>query len=211
MPTPKKTKFIAIAACSENYVIGLNNQIPWHLPEDFRWFKETTLNHTIVMGRRTFEAIGKPLPKRTTIVLSRHGFTHPEVQTFPSLDALYKSKLPETVFIVGGGEIYKQALPKCKNLLLTLVRGDYNGDTYFPRFHHAFSVLEIIKETAEFMIIKYVKNQRFKTPEYSQDYMWPHWGFPVKSNRKHQAKIHQETSLTTAFGRDGLLPLINPE
>ena len=187
MPTRKKTKFIAIAACSENYVIGLNNRIPWHLPEDFRWFKETTMNHTIVMGRRTFEAIGRPLPKRTTIVLSKHGFTHPDVQTFPSLDALYKSKLPEMVFIVGGGEIYRQALPTCKNLLLTLVRGDYKGDTSFPRFQNSFSVLEIIKETSEFMIINYVKNQRFKSPEYSQDYMWPHWGFPKKSPRKHQA------------------------
>jgi len=205
MPTPKKTKFIAIAACSENYVIGLDNRIPWHLPEDFRWFKETTLNHTIVMGRRTFEAIGKPLPQRTTIVLSRHDFKYPGIVTFPSLEALYESKLPEKVFIVGGGEIYKQALPVCKNLLLTLVRGDYTGDTYFPRFQNSFSVLEIIRETSEFMIIKYVKNQRFKAPSHSQDYIWPHWGFPLKTQRKYTSKKREETPLQTAFGENELI------
>jgi dihydrofolate reductase len=206
MHTQKKTKFIAIAACSENYVIGLNNKIPWHLPEDFRWFKQTTMNHTVVMGRKTFEAIGKPLPQRRTIVLSRHDFKYPGVDSFSSLDALYHSKLPEIVFIVGGGEIYKQALPVCKNLFLTLVRGNYRGDTFFPRFQNSFSVLEIIRETNEFMIINYVKNQRFKVPRFTQDYIWPHWGFPLKTKRKHSSKKKEETSLNTAFGETELIP-----
>ncbi|HAV62180.1 MAG TPA: dihydrofolate reductase, partial [Verrucomicrobiales bacterium] len=71
------TAFTAIAAMSENRVIGHGNRIPWHLPEDFRFFKSTTMGHVLVMGRKTFESIGRPLPGRETIVLSRTGFSHP--------------------------------------------------------------------------------------------------------------------------------------
>jgi len=74
------THFKAIAAMSENRVIGLGTRIPWHLPDDFRWFKKTTMGHTLVMGRRTFESIGRALPGRSTVVLSRSGFVHPDVR-----------------------------------------------------------------------------------------------------------------------------------
>ena len=81
-------QFKAIAAMSENRVIGRGNQIPWHLPEDFKWFKQMTTGHIIVMGRKTFESLGKPLPNRTTIVLSRSRFSYPGVQTISDLNEL---------------------------------------------------------------------------------------------------------------------------
>jgi dihydrofolate reductase len=80
--------FKAIAAMSLNRVIGAGNQIPWHLSEDFKWFKQTTTGHIIVMGRKTFESIGKPLPNRETIVLSRSSFSHPGVKTIAGLEEL---------------------------------------------------------------------------------------------------------------------------
>ena len=80
--------FIAIAAMSLNRVIGAGNQIPWHLPEDFQWFKQTTTGHVLVMGRKTFASIGRPLPNRETVVLSRSDFQHPGVKTIRSLEEL---------------------------------------------------------------------------------------------------------------------------
>ena len=78
--------FKAIAAMSENRVIGRGKEIPWHIPEDFKWFKETTMGHVLVMGRLTFESIGKALPGRETLVLSRGNFSHPDVSVIRSLD-----------------------------------------------------------------------------------------------------------------------------
>ena len=80
--------FKAIAAMSENRVIGADGRIPWHLPEDFRWFKQTTLGHILVMGRKTFESIGRPLPGRQTLILSRQGFSAPGTVTVADLSAL---------------------------------------------------------------------------------------------------------------------------
>src|SRR4051812_22703429 len=124
----------AIAAMSLNRVIGAANKIPWHLPEDFQWFKRMTTGHIIVMGRKTFESIGKPLPNRTTIVLSRSGTQIAGVQTIAALSELH---VPETerndrdIFICGGAEIYKQALPLCSDLFLTVVKREVEGDTFF--------------------------------------------------------------------------------
>ena len=101
--------FHAIAAMSLNRVIGDGNKIPWHLPEDFKWFKQTTLGHVLVMGRKTFESIGRPLPGRETIVLSRAGWSHPGVQTVASLDEVKSLAGERQVFICGGAQIYTQA------------------------------------------------------------------------------------------------------
>src|SRR5262245_13536084 len=107
---------------SENRVIGAGGHIPWHLPEDFKWFKQITMGHTLVMGRRTFESIGRPLPGRRTVVLSRGGFRHPEVLTVGSLNELERLERDGDLFICGGAEIYAQALPRCSELFLTLVK-----------------------------------------------------------------------------------------
>src|SRR5205814_10417244 len=104
--------FKAIAAMSLNRVIGQGNKIPWHLPEDFKWFKEMTTGQVLVMGRKTFESIGKPLPNRTTIVLSRSAQNIPGVETISSLsqiDPTNGNLAGRNIFICGGAEVYKQA------------------------------------------------------------------------------------------------------
>lgn len=153
--------FQAIAAMSLNRVIGAGNQIPWHLPEDFKWFKATTTGHVIVMGRKTFESIGKPLPGRNTIVLSRAAWSHPGVQTIHSLDELPALVGEQQVFIAGGAQIYEQALPLCSDLFLTLVKREVaGGDAFFPPFEDQFELIEEIRDTPEFKILHYQnKNQ----------------------------------------------------
>src|SRR5690348_12975309 len=126
---------------SLNRVIGAGNQIPWHLPEDFKWFKQMTTGHIIVMGRRTYESIGRPLPNRTTIVLSRSPLVIPGVQVMPGVEELRPLAASDTtrqIFICGGAQIYEHALPLCSDLYLTLVKRDVEGDTFFPAFEHDF-------------------------------------------------------------------------
>ncbi len=149
------TSFQAIAAMSLNRVIGAGNKIPWHLPEDFKWFKRMTTGHVIVMGRKTFESIGKPLPNRETIVLSRSRFSYPGVRTVASLDELSAQSGDRQVFICGGAQIYAQALPLCSDLYLTLVKRQVEGDTFFPPFEDMFKLVEEIKDTPEFNILHY--------------------------------------------------------
>jgi len=147
--------FKAIAAMSLNRVIGADGKIPWHLPEDFKWFKKMTTGHVIVMGRKTFESIGKPLPNRTTIVLSRAGFAHPGVTTVSNLSQIDLANETRQVFICGGAEVYAQALPLCSDLYLTLVNREVQGDAFFPPFENRFRLVETIRETEEFSILHY--------------------------------------------------------
>jgi dihydrofolate reductase len=144
--------FKAIAAMSENRVIGRGNSIPWHLPEDFKWFKEVTTGHIIVMGRKTFESIGKPLPNRETIVLSRSGFAHPGVKVIRELGQLDVSGEARDVFICGGAQVYEQTLPLCSDLYLTRVKRVVEGDAFFPLFEHLFTRAEVLRDTPEFTI-----------------------------------------------------------
>jgi len=147
--------FKAIAAMSLNRVIGAGNRIPWHLPEDFKWFKQMTTGHVIVMGRKTFESIGRPLPNRTTVVLSRSRFSHPGVQTIQSLEPLPTLAGDRQVFICGGAQVYAQALPQCSDLFLTLVKREVEGDTLFPPFEDQFDLAEEILDRPEFKILHY--------------------------------------------------------
>jgi dihydrofolate reductase len=149
--------FKAIAAMSLNRVIGNENKIPWHLPEDFKFFKKMTTGHVIVMGRKTFESIGRPLPNRTTIVLTRGSFSFPGVQTCPGLAQLTADPAiaNREVFICGGSQIYEQALPSCSDLYLTLVNRKVAGDTFFPPFENAFELKETLQENPEFKIFHY--------------------------------------------------------
>jgi dihydrofolate reductase len=142
----------AIAAMSLNRVIGANGRIPWHLPEDFRWFKKTTLGHTVVMGRKTYESLGKPLASRTNVVLSRGG-PIAGVQIIASLHEL--AQLSGEIFVIGGAEIYRQLLPTCDELLLTLVLREVEGDTFFPPFEGQFELVETVEKNSEFEIRRY--------------------------------------------------------
>jgi dihydrofolate reductase len=147
--------FKAIAAMSENRVIGAGNKIPWHLPEDFKWFKKMTTGNVIVMGRKTFESIGKPLPNRETIVLTRGQWQHPGVRTVSDLSQIDPAKETRDIFICGGAQIYEQALPLCSDLYLTLVKRVVEGDAFFPRFEDQFELVAEILDCAEFKIVHY--------------------------------------------------------
>ena len=148
-------RFQAIAAMSLNRVIGRNNKIPWHLPEDFKWFKKMTTGQVIVMGRKTFESIGKPLPNRPTIVLRRSRYEHPGVQTVPDLAQIDLANEKRAVFICGGAQVYEQALPLCSDLYLTLVKRIIDGDTFFPMFEDHFQPMAEVFDCPYFKIIHY--------------------------------------------------------
>ncbi|PSQ79451.1 MAG: dihydrofolate reductase [Bacteroidetes bacterium QS_1_63_11] len=129
------------AVAEENRVIGKNKDLPWHIPEDLQHFKDLTTGHALLMGRRTFESIvhqfGGPLPDRRMIVLTRqHTFDeYSRVETHASIDAAMEAVADEEIVFIGGGEsIYRQFLPRADRLELTLVEGEYEGDTYFPPF-----------------------------------------------------------------------------
>jgi len=150
--------FKAIAAMSENRVIGCCGSIPWHLPEDFKFFKKTTMGHILVMGRTTYESIGHPLPGRETIVLSRTQKTFLGTKTVSSLDALDFSNENRDVFICGGSQIYGQFLPLCSELYLTVVKRTVEGDAYFPTFEHLFSSTpETLLENDDFRIFHFTR------------------------------------------------------
>jgi len=148
------SNYQAIAALSLNKVIGNKGDIPWHLPEDFKWFKEKTLGNTLLMGRKTYESIGRPLPGRKTIVLSRQtSLDLPEgVVHIHSPEELKGVDIQGTLFICGGAEIYKQYLPQCSDLYLTWVNREVEGDTLFPEFEELFELKEILREEEGFRI-----------------------------------------------------------
>lgn len=148
-------QFKAIAAMAENRVIGNGNKIPWHLPDDFKFFKQTTMGHLLLMGRKTFESIGRPLPGRETIVLSRSGFSHNGVKTISGLDGLDMPTAGRTVFVCGGAEIYRQTLPDCTDLYLTHVKRTVDGDAFFPPFEDMFEPLETLQDNDAFRIVHY--------------------------------------------------------
>ena len=155
--------FKAIAAMSLNRVIGDGNRIPWHLPEDFKWFKQMTTGQVIVMGRKTFESIGRPLPNRTTIVLSRSPNPIPGVRTLADLSLLDPAEAAlagREIFICGGAQVYQQALPLCSDLYLTLVQRVVEGDTLFPPFEDQFELAEEVLDRPEFKILHYRKSGR---------------------------------------------------
>jgi dihydrofolate reductase len=152
--------FKAIAAMSLNRVIGRGNQIPWHLPEDFKWFKQMTTGQVVVMGRKTFESIGMPLPHRETIVLSRSAFRHPGVRTLADLGEIDLAGETREVFICGGAQVYQQALPLCSDLYLTLVKREItDGDACMPPFEDWFELAEEIRDTPDFKILRYRNRQ----------------------------------------------------
>src|SRR5262245_22166804 len=143
---------------SLNRVIGAGNRIPWHLPEDFRWFKKMTTGQVIVMGRKTFESIGKPLLNRTTLVLTRSATPIPDVRKISSLSELDSTRAEQNgpeIFICGGAQLYQQALPLCSDLYLTLVKRNVEGDTFFPPFEDRFQLASEILDTPEFKILHY--------------------------------------------------------
>lgn len=127
-----------IVAVAENGVIGDKNALLWNIKEDMRRFRTTTTGHPVVMGRKTFESIGRPLPKRTNVVITRGNNEFEGCQMAHSLEeAVQMFSADEEVFIIGGAQIYKQALPLADKLYLTIVHRDYEGDTSFPEIDNS--------------------------------------------------------------------------
>ena len=150
-----------IAAMTEKRVIGKAGVIPWHISEDLKLFKRLTIGNTVIMGRQTYESIGHPLPKRNNIVISKNLSETEEItvcRTFEeSLKAAEKNK--NEIYIIGGESIYKQALKYTDKMYISYVKGDYNGDTFFPVFNKDnWSVIESALYN-DFTLIVYQRKQ----------------------------------------------------
>lgn len=158
------TKITLIVAAAENNAIGKDNQMPWHLPNDFKYFKQHTVGHSIVMGRKTFESIGKPLPERRNIVLTRDlNYINPDVDVANSLhEVLTYCRDERDIFIIGGANVYKQALPLSHRVLLTRVHTIIDGDAFFP----------VLPET-EWKLISQESHQ--KDEKHAFDYTFEAW------------------------------------
>lgn len=128
-----------IVAMARNRVIGIDNKLPWHIPGDLKYFKGLTMGHHIIMGRKTYESIGRPLPGRTTVIVSRDpGYVQDGCLVAHSLEeAIRLSEGDDQVFFVGGGSLYEQALPRVGRLYITEIQADYDGDAHFPDFDRA--------------------------------------------------------------------------
>jgi dihydrofolate reductase len=150
----------AIVAMTSDRVIGRNGALPWHLPEDLEFFKRTTIGHPVVMGRKTFESIGRPLPRRRNVVLTRdrawsasgvESIHRPEdLRDLPDLD--------EQVYVIGGSEIYMAFLPMTETLLISHVNGSFAGDTTFPDVSALFTHSELVESHADFDVRRWSRN-----------------------------------------------------
>lgn len=163
-----------VVACSENRVIGTQGGLPWNIPEDMKFFKETTKGHIMIMGRKTFDSFnGRALPNRYHIVITRDPSKHsfPSTESSPvvfvsSIDEAIEHAKPLTakwgdeVFIIGGGEIYKQAMPVTDKVYLTLIHREFPGDTYYPEIDQSkFKLVEQrrVEATIPFSFLTYIR------------------------------------------------------
>jgi dihydrofolate reductase len=135
----KAPRLSLIVAMARNRVIGINNTLPWHLPEDLKHFRNLTMGHHIIMGRKTYDSIGRPLPGRTTVIVTRDpGYAMAGCLVAHSLDEAVKlSEGDDEAFFVGGTSLYEQALPLAERLYITEIQADYQGDAHFPEFDGA--------------------------------------------------------------------------
>ena len=153
----------AIVAMDPYRVIGYKGRIPWHYKDDFKWFKEITMGCPLLMGRSTFESIGKPLPGRYTYILTTDvaktklpigelcGYVSPQwvLDLSPHLRAKF--------WICGGEKVYQKFLPLCDEVYVTHIMDNYEGDTYMPKFEHMFPTQRVLEEHKDFWIVKYTK------------------------------------------------------
>jgi len=149
-------KLTAIVAMTSDRVIGRDGGLPWHLPEDLAFFKRTTTGHPIVMGRSTFESIGRPLPKRRNLVLTRdQSWSAPGVETLHDPRELSRLDLDGEIFIIGGAQVYQAFLEDLDELLVSEVHQAHSGDTFFPPFEHLFHPPETIERHPAFDVLRY--------------------------------------------------------
>ena len=147
----------AVVAMTSARVIGRNGGMPWHLPEDLKTFKRLTLGHPVLMGRKTWESIGRPLPGRQNIILSRDEAFRPEgADVVHSLDELADVEFtdPEAM-VIGGAAVYGLLLPHIRRIWVSRVHCEYEGDTWFPAFEHLFPAPETVERHEDFDLLKY--------------------------------------------------------
>ena len=154
-----KRIFTAVAAMSCNSVIGNKGQLPWHLSEDLKFFKKLTYGSPVIMGRKTYESIGRPLPGRKNIVISSNPNVEGNIETHQSIEDLIKvyKDSTESLFIIGGAQIYSALLNWTKEIYLTYIYKEYSGDTYFPKIDNDFKLNGIEFKTEEFEVRKMIR------------------------------------------------------
>lgn len=143
-----------IVAVSRNFVIGRNNKLPWKMPEDSNYFHKVTDGHIVIMGRKNYEANGKALKNRTNIVITRTEAFKPKdalvTDSISNALSIARSYLPEEIFIVGGGEIYKQTLELVNRIYITVIETEITGDTYYPRISFSdYHIISSLKKIAD--------------------------------------------------------------
>jgi len=141
-----------IVAMDDNQLIGKNNALPWHLPADLGYFKKVTTGKTVLMGRKTYESIGRPLPNRRNVIVSRNtNFKADGCEVVSSIDAALKlAKDDSEVMVMGGASFYEQMLPSVDRLYITQIEGEYQGDAHFPKFDRGkFSEVSRESHTAD--------------------------------------------------------------
>jgi len=144
----------AIAAMSLNRVIGKAGKLPWHIPEDFKWFKRTTSGQAVLMGRKTYESLGGPLPNRRNLVVTR-GEGLEGVEIVRDLGAFRPEHYPCDVWVIGGAEIYRQMLDRCEDLYLSVIPRMVEGDTFFPEFEDRFELVGTLLQHSDFEVKEY--------------------------------------------------------
>ena len=149
----------AIAAMAANRTIGFEGAMPWHLPADLKFFKRITSGHPILMGRKTWESLGRPLPNRRNLVLSRTLESAPGAEIIREVDSLKSLGLTGDVFVIGGAEIYRLLMPHLESIYLTQLPFAADGDAFFPEFEHEFPVCEILESSPEAEWRRYTRNE----------------------------------------------------
>jgi len=149
----------AIAAMARNRVIGREGAIPWRISDELRWFKRVTTGQTVLMGRKTYQSLGRPLPNRRNLVITRgpeiEGIT--VIRGIEAFDPAAYAEPGTDVFVIGGAQIYAQLLPRCAELLLTVVPLEVEGDAFFPAFEPMFDFRETVLVHPEFEVRRYVR------------------------------------------------------
>ena len=159
--TPDPLRLIAVAAMASNRVIGRNGKLPWKLPEDLEFFKRLTTGYPVIMGRKTFESIGRPLPKRRNIIISNTLKTAPSgTDLVASIDALRlpSNNLSGRAFVIGGAQIYNALMPQIDEIYLSYIFEDHQGDVTLPEFEKSFDLKEVIKKYDAFEVRHYLRN-----------------------------------------------------
>ncbi|MBI2620589.1 MAG: dihydrofolate reductase [Ignavibacteriales bacterium] len=152
-------KLIIIAALNHKRVIGKDNKVPWHVSEDLKRFKRLTTGHTVLMGRKSYESLGKPLSNRRNVVLTSRNL--PGVETYPAIEqALEALKAQEKVFVIGGGEIFAQMLEKVDEWYLTIVDQNIEGDVFFPPYEHLIGTKFLLVSREEHKGYKFLDYRR---------------------------------------------------